>query len=137
LIGGLNKGQSETTIRSSIWNRTTIPEPAAQLRHGVLGFIELNAVIESPGSRRAAARRHSARCPIFAPVIDSGWACSQPVEHDAGKAAFEGAQCAMAAVALGEPPLEVGSARSVVDGLCDGDAVEGGVEPPVALAGRA
>ena len=62
LIGGLNKGQSETTIRSSIWNRTTIPEPAAQLRHGVLGFIELNAVIESRESRRAAARRRSARC---------------------------------------------------------------------------
>ena len=75
--------------------------------------------------------------PLAAPVVDSGWACFQPVEHDSGKAAFEGAQCAMAAVALGEPPLVVGSARPVVDGLCDGDAVEGGVEPPVALAGRA
>jgi len=43
----------------------------------------------------------------------------------------------LAAVALGEPPLEVLLAGAVVVNLGDGDAVDGGVEVTVALLGRA
>ena len=61
----------------------------------------------------------------------------EPVVNDAGDAALEAAQRAVATVAFGDAALVVGLAGSVVDGLGDSDAVDGGVEAAVAVAGRA
>jgi hypothetical protein len=53
------------------------------------------------------------------------------VDH-AGEGAFEAADGVAAAFPFGLFAFEVGACGGVVAGLCDGDAVEGGVELAVA-----
>ena len=67
-----------------------------------------------------------------------GWcACLHPVEDRAGDAPFEGASCAMAGVALGEPTLEGLLAGAVVGDLSQGNAMYRCVELPVAMSSGA
>ena len=67
-------------------------------------------------------------------LLCQGGARFECVEDDAGELSFEAADGFAATLAFAAFAFEVGACRCVVAGLCDRDAVEGGVELSVAAA---
>ena len=67
-------------------------------------------------------------------LLCQGGARFQCVENGSDEQSFEAADRFPAAFALGLFAFEVGAGGGVVAGLCDRDAVEGGVELAVAAA---